>query len=53
MKSQKELNKDKDIEIRLRILEEYSHRPVQWEEKINRLRQELDSLYERLNRYGL
>ena len=53
MKSQRELKKDSEIEERLRRLEENSHPPVEWEEKIERLRLELDHLYEKLNKYGL
>ena len=46
-------SKMEEIDRRLTALEENSHPPVKWEEKINQIREELDHLYEKLARYGL
>ena len=53
MKSESEVKISSDLEKRIQKLEENSHPPVEWEKKIDRIRKELDLLYEKLARYGL
>ena len=53
MRSEKEVKQSDDLEARLQRLEENSHPPVEWEKKIERIRQELDLLYKKLARYGI
>jgi uncharacterized coiled-coil protein SlyX len=43
----------KGLEERIEALEEDSHPPVGWEEKIRRLEAEMKHLYEKLEKYGI
>ena len=53
MKSQDDIKQMETLKNRVSALEADSHPPVEWEAKIERIRQELDLLYEKLTRYGL
>tara|TARA_R100000781_G_C4003229_1_gene101079 strand:- start:190 stop:360 length:171 start_codon:yes stop_codon:yes gene_type:complete len=52
MISSAQKSKMEEIDRRLTALEENSHPPVEWEEKIKKIRLELDNLYKKLKRGG-